>query len=238
MKDNPIIQAVFDIWYDGESANAVTLMGKLLSSGIDYKEVKQTDTFNIPEIVRRNDPNLKRQPIFEVSNTAKKFKVIIGDGSFGVAITSKYEKWSDFKAEITSVFQTVLSGLPLSITRTGMKYTDHMQGKNVFADDGNVVVSIRGQQYTGQQNISVHGRSGDYNIVQSIMYPVEVVTEDKGVLGEGSLIDTIVAMDNIKDLNTETFLSKLDKMLDEMHDLQKQEFRKVITDEFAEYLDS
>ena len=139
----PIVDAVFDIWFESKMLSEV-LLGIIVENIEPYKEIKPLPLLQLPENIRLMDPNLKHQALYEILPTDKRpYKIVLGHNSLGIALNGEYEGWNEsFFPEIQKLYGKIFEkGLIEKITRCGLRYVDFFQNENIY-ETGKVSVVI------------------------------------------------------------------------------------------------
>lgn len=224
---NPIVEAVLDVLFESEIP-AIGLVGLLLTADLKYKTIKELPTLQLPEIIRKNDPNLKYQALYEVRSKENRYRILIGDCTFGIAICSSYNCWKDFKEEFKEVFDKVFFKMKPSIKRIALRYVDIIDSENIF-ENGKINISIDGSSLTNKRSFLNIDYVDDSNIRIIQALSSHTAFQNQDLSREGSLVDTVTAIeDNIPSVNLEDFFYEA---ADKLHDAQIDLFKKVISNE-------
>jgi len=224
-KNNSIVEAVVDIFFETTTFTEIFLN---IILGIDgFDAMTKLPMSQIPEAIRTNDPNLRFQPLYEIhSNTNKDYKVMLGDGTVGIAINGEYKGWEDsFYPQIQRVFQTILESQKITkINRIGMRYINFFPHENIF-ETGKVKVTIDNHEANTKTMFLKIDDS-----VEDISYS-KTITNDQNYLNreEGSIIDivTFAENDSISSDNNSVF-----DTINQLHTLSKEKFKEVVNDEY------
>ncbi|MFZ2968876.1 MAG: TIGR04255 family protein [Sulfuricurvum sp.] len=224
-KNNSIVEAVVDIFFETTTFTEIFLNIILGIDGFDV--MTKLPMSQIPEAIRTNDPNLRFQPLYEIhSNTNKDYKVMLGDGTVGIAINGEYKGWEDsFYPQIQRVFQTILESQKITkINRIGMRYINFFPHENIF-ETGKVKVTIDNHEANTKAMFLKIDDS-----VEDISYS-KTITNDQNYLNreEGSIIDivTFAENDSISSDNNSVF-----DTINQLHTLSKDKFKEVVNDEY------
>ncbi len=224
-KNNSIVEAVVDIFFETTTFTEIFLNIILGINGFDA--MTKLPMSQIPEAIRTNDPNLRFQPLYEIhSNTNKDYKVMLGDGTVGIAINGEYKGWEDsFYPQIQRVFQTILESQKITkINRIGMRYINFFPHENIF-ETGKVKVTIDNHEANTKTMFLKIDDS-----VEDISYS-KTITNDQNYLNreEGSIIDivTFAENDSISSDNNSVF-----DTINQLYTLSKDKFKEVVNDEY------
>lgn len=223
---NFIVQAILDVHYES-SYPAVALFGELYELG--YKNVTETPFRNIPKEVRDSNPDFKHQAMYEVKSDKKAFTVHIGDNTFGIS-TGKYISWGDFSSNAKEVFNVLFTKYEsgLKISRIGLRYLDMIENHNIF-DDGHIKLEISGKDRKTTNNINLRFEDivDDCNVTESVIYPFKA-PDSKEIVG--TFIDIITAKQELT-LEGPDINGKFASISDELHTINKNKFKEILSDE-------
>lgn len=220
---NFIIQVALDVWYES-SYPTVALLGDMYKIG--YTIIDETPFRNMPPEIRNSNPNFKYQPMYEISSPENHYKINVGDKIFGVS-ASAYISWNDFIQDTKKIFNVLFSNSTsdLKISRIGLRYLDMLDNINIFENSHiKLEISSESKSRSNSINIRFDNIIDSCNVAETIVYPVEKI-DNKAVLG--TLIDIITAKEQIKDIDKDNFYSIANKL----HEIQKNQFKKILTDE-------
>jgi uncharacterized protein (TIGR04255 family) len=193
---NNIVQVIFDIWFESDVPGEV-LLGEVIKK-FDLKNVQELPLLSsIPDLIRKNDPNFKYQPIYEISNEKKDIKILIGTFSIGFA-TTKYKSWEE------SVKPYIKKALDLlketdyikQKKRMGLKYINFFENENIF-EIGNIEININ--KFLKQSEEIVLKINDKENLPKSSVtilnyQNLKINNEEKS----GSIVDIIAYNDDLK----------------------------------------
>ena len=142
-QQNHIIQVIFDIWFESDVPGEALLGDAIKKFGLS--NVQELPLLSaIPEFIRKNDPNFKYQPIYELFKESADIKILIGTYSIGLTVT-KYESWEEsIKPYIQKINELLhqISFIKKPI-RMGLKYINFFDNENVF-ETRNIEIKING----------------------------------------------------------------------------------------------
>lgn len=228
---NTIVDCVFDISFES-SVGAENFLNTL--ANVDgFEEIVKLPMHQIPDVIRKNDPNLKLQPLYEIRSKANTdYRIMLGDNTIGIAVDN-YTSWKEaFFPQIKKIFSAILdSGKIQKINRIGLRYIDFFKNDNIFST-GKIQVDIN------EQAVS------DKKMFLRVEDEVEGISYNKAISNDtqyqnnpdiGSVVDIITFVDN-KDLlfddnfKKDSFFEEVDKL----HEINKEKFKEVISDEFVD----
>lgn len=230
---NTIVECVFDITY--ESTNAPEGFLSLIASVDSFDNLKKLPLSQIPETIRKSDPNLRNQPIYEITSSEnKEYKVMLGDNTIGLAIVNEYSSWtSSMYPEIEKLFGKILtSGKIDKINRMGLRYTDFLENENIF-DSGKVKINIDNNVVADKTMfVSIEDK------IENISY-IKVITNKKqyqykdGKLSEnkGSIVDIVTSLEN-QEFNLSD-MNNIFTLIDKLHKIHREKLKEVVSDKYS-----
>lgn len=227
---NTIVDCVFDISFES-NVGAENFLG-ILSNVDNFEEILKLPIHQIPDAIRKNDPNLRLQPLYEIrSKTNTDYRIVLGDNVFGIAVNN-YTRWQDsFFPQIVKVFSAILdSGKIQKINRIGLRYIDFLKDENIFTT-GKIKIDIDDQKVTDKK---MFVRVED--VVDNISYNKTISNHTKFQKNPdiGSIIDIITFVDNKNLLIEDGFdKDKFFEEVDQLHNINKDKFKEVISDELV-----
>ncbi len=140
--NNSIVESIFDVFFE-TTAITENFLGTI--EQVDgFEKIIKLPILQIPEAIRKNDPNFKFQPLYEIhSSTNSNYKIMLGDGVIGIAITKGYQGWNEsFYPQIKKLFETFLANNKVTkINRIGLRYVNFLPNENIF-ETGKLDVKI------------------------------------------------------------------------------------------------
>ena len=224
---NSIVETVFDIFFETTSITE-SFLGDI-SKINDFGNITKLPIFQIPEAIRRNDPNLKFHPLYEIrSETNPNYKILLGDGMLGIAIIGNYQGWSDsFLPQIQQLFGDFLkSEKIININRMGLRYVNFLENENIF-ETGKISVNL---DKTCKKKMFLRVEDCIEDICYSKTITNDAQYENKKT-SLGSIIDIVTFIEqDKKELGKETIFDDINRL----HDISKNKFKEVISDEYIQ----
>jgi len=231
---NTIVDCVFDIHFESDVITESFL--NTISKVDSFEEIIKLPLHQIPDNIRKNDPNLKSEPLYEIrSKINQEYKILVGDNIIGIAVLNQYSSWTNsFFPKIKEVFEIILaSGKINTISRLGLRYVDFLEDENIFRT-GKINIDINSSAVNDKKMfLRIEDSIGDISYNKVITNNVRY--EDTFEIG--SIIDIVTFVENKLFLIDDTF-SKADffDTIDKLHQINKMKFKEVINDErIAEY---
>jgi uncharacterized protein (TIGR04255 family) len=125
LKHDAILEALFELRFE-----TTTSPEFLLVRFADFKPWEKftqsrLPAYGIPDQIRRSDPNLLYQPIFELLDSANQRSVRIGSNVLSYHLRSPYNGWASFGAELRSATQILFDKADaLCVSRIGLRYVN------------------------------------------------------------------------------------------------------------------
>ncbi len=226
---NTIVDCVFDIFFESDYVAENFL--NIISTIDDFEEIIKLPLHQIPDAIRKNDPNLKLQPLYEIRSSAnQEYKILLGDNTIGIAINDKYSSWSkSFFPQIQKIFSLIFDSKKIkTINRMGLRYVDFLEDENIF-DTGKIKVDIDKMAATDKKMFL---RIEDQ--VEQVSYNKVITNKTQHLTSSntGSIVDIVTYIDTKQFIVDDTF-DKDDffNNVDKLHNINKDKFKEVIDDE-------
>ncbi len=118
----PLVTVLFEIRFTAKLALSNILPG-ILFSKLGCENIEPTPHAQIPEQIRRADPNLKYLPL--VALKWQRYQVLVGDSSVVLSCDIPYLGWTDFRTHILSLINELEQTKLISeVERYSLKYVD------------------------------------------------------------------------------------------------------------------
>jgi len=233
-KLSTVEECVFDMNFESTAVaeNFLSIVAKM----DDFEDIIKLPLHQIPEAIRKNDPNLKSQPMYEIrSKTNLDYKIMLGDNLIGLSLVSadRYTSWKDsFFPKIQELFSIVLdSGKINKINRIGLRYVDFLEGDNVF-QSGKIAVDINGNNTNDKKMFlriedNISGVSYTKAVTNNVQY--------KAYPNRGSIIDIVTFIEGKDSIVNDDFeINTLFGEIDSLHAVHTDKFKEVVSDERIE----
>ncbi len=224
---NTVVECIFDIFF--ETDYVAESFFSIISKVDNYDNIIKLPLSQLPEAIRKNDPNLKNQPLYEItSDKNKDYKVTLGDNVIGIAIVDNYTSWNhSFFPQIKTLFQEILNSKKINkIKRMGLRYVNFLVDENIF-ETGKIKVIIN-EGETVDKKLFLRVESA----IDSINYN-KVITNNtayKGSSNLGSIIDIVTSNEvTISDTDDIDYIFDL---INKLHEVNENKFKEVISDEY------
>lgn len=231
-KLSTVQECIFDV--NIKLTSVVESLLSIIAKVDEFEEIVKLPLAQIPEHVRRNDPNLKHQAMYEIrSKTNTQYKILLGENTIGMTLNKSgdYTSWThSFYPEVQKIFATIIeSGKIQSIDRMGLRYIDFIEDDNIF-QEGKISVHINhNDAHDKKMFLRVEGEDNGVSYVKNVSNNTQYTTFEK----LGSVIDIVTAIDG-KDLmvNDDFDMSVFFEEINSLHTVHTNKFKEVIRDEY------
>lgn len=225
---DPIIDAVIEIRVKASQPLGSLMPGVLLKANdVGFVQSQQLPAFNIPEQIRKNDPNLMYQPLIKIE-LKDGFSLLVGDQVLALVSPIPYIGGDKFKHKALQVIEILLDlSVVESVQRVSIKYTDFLEASSLQELDIYLNLDFKlGSTHTPE----VNGYDLNFHITnQNVLHLIRLVALtrlDKNQ--EGMILD----IDTIKQINSSDipeFKESLFEILNEIHTKSKAKFFSLLT---------
>lgn len=223
----PIIEAIIQI-------NCTFAVDQDIVVGLIYSLLQKTDSdrkltieklpiLNLPEGIRRSDPNLRDKPWYKI-NFGDHFILV---GLFGVAfgINPPYNGWNFFKSFSTQVFDVLKGTVIKGISAITLKYLDFFSNINIF-EKINCDINLNGNRIITIPTIfRTEIPEGKFIKALQITNGAHLHNQILKIDDDGSLIEISLFTRNVS-------LDKFDQIIEDAHSFQKNSFFELLSDNF------
>lgn len=220
-KKNTIIECLCDISVEFESAESII---PIISRNSDFNDIKKLPVNQIPEVIRKSDPDLRKCPLYAIKSKNSQSSILLGDYMIGIK-TGDYTGWEYFLEEGKEIFESILNKQEIGkIERIGLRYINFFKEKDVFKTSQiSLRIANRGFE-DGESDLRVVIKKPREEIV-CIMNIAnnQSIERKKGSVEKGSIIDIIVAYENNNIPKDEVF-DKINKL----HDSYEQQLKNIV----------
>jgi uncharacterized protein (TIGR04255 family) len=231
LKREPLIDVVYELRFN-PLLSASTLLPGVFFSKFNVP-CSKTHISEVPESIRKTDPNLKYQPIFVIE--LDKIRVGIADSGISVNCKMPYAGWDAFKAEIKTVLNLLEeSKIVLSVERCSLRYLNIVDPKDYsfLGSPLSLVMSMNAQDLLSSQfNLQIEVKENQFGLVQKVALASGATAYmNDQVVRTGMLIDidTIFMRAPREWIQ---FKAGLDGFLDSMHDCGKSKFFECLSED-------
>lgn len=218
LKNNPIVEASVDIHCSyGIPAEAVVGVVYQLLQGKCMKNINVVTLpiNNLPEAIRKTDPNLKNSPTHQI--TCDEGIVSIGPNVLSIGVIPPYKSWNVFKNFTNSVISTIINGkLIKSVSNIDIRYLNFFKF-NIY-DRINLNINLSGEKIVGKSTIFRTELEQENNIIDVIQITGSIHLKNKQLQldDSGSLVDLRIVK---KSISENAIVSSLDEIHEEAEKL-------------------
>ncbi len=186
-------------------------------------QIEKLPILNLPEEIRRTDPNLKDRPWYKI-NCGEYFILV---GLFGVAfgITPPYKGWDEFKLFSGKVFEILKGNVIKEVSSVSLKYLDFFPNINIF-EKINCEFCLNKKRITAVPTIFRTELPEDEFIkIIQITNGVHLRNQMLQIDNDGSLIEINIFTKNVS-------IDKFREVTEEAHTRQKNSFFELLSEEY------
>lgn len=234
---DPIIDAVIEIRVKASQPLGSLMPGVLLKANdVGFVQSQQLPAFNIPEQIRRNEPNLMYQPLIKIE-LEDGFSLLVGDQVLAIVSPTPYVGGVSFKNKALQIINILLDlSVVVSVQRVSIKYTDFLEASSLQELDTFLNLDFKlGNTHTPE----VSGYDLNFHIAkEDAMHLIRLVALTRlDNNQEGMILD----IDTIKQINSPDipgFKESLFEMLNEIHTKSKAKFFSLLTKKALDKLEA
>lgn len=234
---DPIIDAVIEIRVKASQPLGSLMPGVLHQvKEVGFLQSQQLPAANIPEQIRRSDPNLMYQPLIKIE-LEDGFSLLVGDQVLAIVSPIPYVGGEKFKNKALQVIRVLLDlSVVESVQRVSIKYTDFLDANSLQELDAYLNLDFKlGNTHTPE----INGYDLNFHITkQNLLHLIRLVALTRlGNNQEGMILD----IDTIKQINSidiQDFKELLFQTLDEIHAKSKAKFFSLLTKKALDKLEA
>jgi uncharacterized protein (TIGR04255 family) len=224
----PIVEAIIELRFEPDIPDEAVF-------GLIHKEIKNEYThlqklpiLDLPEHVKKNQPNLKFKPYYKFSNET--YDINLGPRVISLIKKEPYEGWQAFSKSAKSILNK-LNQLEIikKIERLGLRYINFFDG-NIY-DKVNLALTLGNESFIKKDTYikNVFEESGHKVILQ---LGNSANLNKNNEVRKGSLLDVDVHLESLSN----EFLLDSDDILNSIHKIEKEIFFKLLEDNFIKEL--
>ena len=226
---SPIVESVFEIRFTSDIPGTALcgLFYPVISRFFPETSIEELPILQLPPVIRDNDPNLKFQPHYRLTNDNHIFSFGQNSMSFGcTAPYSGWQRWSDFFLPIIEGLTEIDTLKNIQINRLGLRYIDHIDGNLFEHTKTNFCIS---DTSLAPFNTQIHSEFLENNMTIIMTMANGMRQPNKGPF-------SVLDIDCVQNCNVSFALlvKKLieDKCLDTLHQTNKKYFFGLLKDDF------
>jgi uncharacterized protein (TIGR04255 family) len=228
LKDSPIVEAILDFRFESNFPEEV-LAGMVFAR---YKDevtapFEKLPSHQIPEQIRRSDPNLRFVPLYRI--VRNNILIQVGTQSISIINVEPYLGWLEFEKYIRSFIETLREiNVIEKVSRIGLRYLNFIECDAV--DVCNVSLNNTVKYERIQINNTEVYKKQDLNIKVQIANGANL--NKKSGLITGSVLDIDVFKDSLSLQMTNDILN----VVEEMHVIEKEIFVSILKADYLKQL--
>jgi uncharacterized protein (TIGR04255 family) len=192
----------------------------------DYQKHESLPILQLPEPVRKTDPNLKFKPYYRLLN--EKFVIQIGADVLTISSFPQYVGWTSFQTEISNFYNTVKAlSIIDNVSRIGLRVINFFPKIDIF-QNAKISISVSESPITSQKTLL----NTEFEYEHSIKSTLNISNNAQINLQYGSIID----IDTFCEYNKEFDVSHIMKEVDVIHNKEKALFFSLLKNEFLKQL--
>ncbi len=219
----PIIDALVEVRFtSNKHPNSIfgLVYNDLLAE--DYPKVENLPISQLPDNVRKGDPNLKHKPFYKISN--ENFIIQFGPEVFAIASHPEYVGWKSFSSEINRVMDILKSSSVVNqILRLGIRYINFFE-EDVF-ENAKINISL-GNIQSKPTNALFRTEISHKNFKSTLQAANNATTNGK----VGSIID----IDTFTNSGLKNFFEDKEEIISEAHLEEKGLFFSLLKEDFIQ----
>lgn len=227
----PLIDALIEIRF--ESTIIENAIFGIIYSIIrdEYKgNVINLPILQIPEQIRKNDPNLRYKPLYRTESD--KYIMQIGDDMLSLSSKMPYVGWNDFSTHTITLINEIASENVISkVTRVGHRYI------NFFEGDIMDKLTISKPEINDYQTNNILLRT-EIQDINNFIDTVQITNSASYTPTQHlvPLTGSIIDIDSFKEYDDNYFLKNIESEINELHNCEKNMFFSLLKKDFLDSL--
>ncbi len=191
-----------------------------------YPHIEKLPLHQIPEDVRKENPDLVNKPIFRLSSDSHLLH--IGRQVVSVIVQEPYPGWNDFSSETLRVFD-LISGLGIidSVSRLGIRY------RNFFSFDIfpkiNLSIALNNEPFFSEETTF-------RAVIPSDLFRSTLLVNNTATYVKRSEKGSVIDIDTFSTDVSERFFERVEELITKGHQVEKELFFNLLKPEFLETL--
>ncbi len=188
----------------------------------EYPKYESLPILQLPEPVRKADPNLRFKPYYRLSND--KFVIQIGADVATISSFPEYSGWDVFKQEICSFFKTIKTlSIIDDVSRIGLRVINFFPEADIF-QEAKISFAISDEPVVSQKTLFTTEFSFENNIKSTLNISNDAMINSI----QGSIIDIDTFCEYNKEFNVSDILTEIELI----HNKEKDLFFLLLKDAF------
>lgn len=232
LSNSPIVETTIDIYCTFQIPNEAVIgiiYSLLRNNEIEVLKLEKLPICNIPEDIRKSDPNFKNKPTHQI--ICKEGVILIGPNNLSFGILPPYKSWEISQTFIRKVLAFIKNAnIIKSISLASLKYLNFFKEINIF-EKINLSITFKNQSVTYPSTIfrtEIPAQNGCISVLQ-ITTGVHIKNQLLNLDNDGSLIDITIVSKNAS-------LEKIENIIESEHSEAKSLFFDLLQSEFISSL--
>ena len=227
----PIIEATIQIncTFAVNQDIVVGLIYSLLSKDEgNILNIERLPILNLPEDIRRADPNLKDKPWYKIN--CGQFFICIGLYGVSLGVNPPYESWKSFKDFASKIFLELKGAVIKGISSINLKYLNFFVDINIF-EKINCQFILKGERITAVPSIFRTELQEDKFVkILQIANGAHLVNKALKIDADGSILEINLFSNRVS-------IDNFNQIIDEAHKQEKITFFDLLSKEYLDTFD-
>ena len=226
---SPLVEAIFEVRFSGDMPLSSIITGMLFTQ-LGCTDLERLAHSEIPESIRRADPNLKYIVLSRL--TWGKFFLAVGDNVVTISPTFPYPGWGEFQEKITELTDALLQVKVIKkIERFSLKYIDVLDS-NIHPD---IDDALNFRLDFGGRNINKRSLQIRAELpIDGGVHVVQIIGQVQGSVIKGpSMTGIMVDVDSIRPAvgkSVQEGVREIQTCIQDLHDENKSLFFEMLTE--------
>ncbi|WP_417478981.1 TIGR04255 family protein [Maricaulis maris] len=224
LKDEPLVEAVFEVRFAGDQVVSDLLPGALFQSISPRPKTSRLPAAEIPRPLRGSDTNLRFAPVSQLE--LENYIISIGDHNLVLSCKLPYPKWVTFREKIMEIVElTAKFELDAPISRYSLKYVNLIEGAGISDQLSKIDLNLRmGSLSSFDEHISIQANHHDGDIVQIVKIATNARVTGPGEISKQGIIVDVDTIRNVEIPNMSEFMAHLHNNIDAVRKSNKSRF--------------
>lgn len=222
----PIVDALLEVRFSSNLPPSAVYGVAYNAVKDNYPRSEDLPILQIPEPIRKVDPNFRFKPLFKALND--KFVMQFGPDVFTISSHPTYSGWTDYSVEILRIFDVISKlGLIKSVFRVGYHVVNFFE-ENIYPKT-KLDISIGGKKIDYTDTLLKNTSDDVENKIRTV---IQVSNEARFNTKSGSIID----IDSYTTGPSMSFNDVSEKLINTLHHSEKAAFFSLLSDEYVKTL--
>lgn len=224
LKQEPLIDALFEVRLEGATALADILPGFLFHELEPKPTIKRLPAAELPQPIRAADPNLQFTAIQRLE--WDKYYISVGDRNIQISCKLPYPKWPDFKKTILDITERIASvGIINKVLRYSVKYVNLIEAPTPSEQLKKINMAITlGDIKVDADRVKVQVHREEQDIVHILSVTNSAISTPHGGKELVGVVVDIDSIRNVGSLDFTDFAASLEPGLEQLRQANKEKF--------------